>query len=152
MLPNSRELGNNSVAMQITGASATSESTFSSTSISSAASQSRPMNASYPAELPCAGDKGHQQKPEPLWRQLPKPPLRCPVTGLSRAKICELIYASAANGFKPQVVSRSLKATRWAKRGIRLYSVPSLLAWIASQGDELEEKQSGDNTNNRAIG
>jgi hypothetical protein len=64
---------------------------------------------------------------------MPKPPNRCPISGLSRSKINELILPCAANGYKPPVLSRSLKSTKWATRGIRLYNVPSLLSWIEAQ-------------------
>lgn len=69
----------------------------------------------------------------PEWLQLPKSSKRCPVSGLSRSKLNELILPCAANGYKPPVTSKSLKATKWAKRGIRLYNVASLLAWIEAQ-------------------
>ncbi len=52
---------------------------------------------------------------------------------LSRSKLNELILPCEANGYKPPVLSKSLKASKWATRGIRLYSVPSLLAWIEAQ-------------------
>jgi hypothetical protein len=68
-----------------------------------------------------------------IWSQLPKPPARCPYSSLSRSKICELILPCMANNFRPPVASRSLKSSKHAKRGIRLYSVNSLLAYIAEQ-------------------
>lgn len=69
----------------------------------------------------------------PEWCQLPKPPARCPVTTLSRSKINELILACEANGYRPPVKSASLKSRKGAARGIRIYNVPSLLAWIEAQ-------------------
>ena len=68
-----------------------------------------------------------------IWIQLPKPPARCPYSSLSRSKLCELILPCKANNFRPPVASRSLKSSKYAKRGIRLYSVSSLLAWISAQ-------------------
>lgn len=68
----------------------------------------------------------------PQWRQLPKPPERCPDTGLSRSHIYSLILPTKENGYRPPVKSVSLKGKN-ATRGVRLYSVPSLLAWIEAQ-------------------
>jgi hypothetical protein len=69
----------------------------------------------------------------PEWLQLPKSGKRCPVTGLSRSALNALILPCAANGWKPPVLSKSLKASKWAKRGIRLYNIASALAWIEAQ-------------------
>lgn len=75
----------------------------------------------------------------PQWLQLPKPPGRCPVTGLSRSHIYSLILPTRENGFKPPVKSVSLKG-KHTTRGVRLYSVLSLLAWIEGQASLVEPK------------
>lgn len=69
----------------------------------------------------------------PEWLQLPKPPARCPVTSLSRSKLNELLLPCKANGFNPPVKSRSIRSRKGASRGIRIYSVESLLAHIEAQ-------------------
>ncbi|MBL9181602.1 MAG: hypothetical protein JNN17_05635 [Verrucomicrobiaceae bacterium] len=69
----------------------------------------------------------------PEWLQLPKSGRRCPITGLSRSKLNELVLPTQDNRGKPPVLSKSLKSSKWAKRGIRLYNVASLLAWIEAQ-------------------
>ena len=48
-------------------------------------------------------------------------------------KICELILPCKANNFRPPVASRSLKSSKHAKRGIRIFSVNSLISWISAQ-------------------
>jgi hypothetical protein len=68
-----------------------------------------------------------------LWSQLPKSGDRCQASGLSRSAINALILPTKANGFKPPVKSRSIKSHKHASRGIRLYSVESLLAYIEAQ-------------------
>lgn len=69
----------------------------------------------------------------PEWSQLPKSGQRCQTTGLSRSAINALILPTKANGFRPPVISRSLKSHKHASRGIRLYNVSSLLAYIEAQ-------------------
>lgn len=70
--------------------------------------------------------------PCPEWLQLPKPPARCPVSSLSRSKLNELLLPCKANGYKPLVRSVSLKSSKFATRGVRLYSVSSLLEFLES--------------------
>lgn len=81
------------------------------------------------------------QMPSQQYLQLPKPPARCPVTGLSRSKICELILPCKANDFRPPVLSISLKSNKLAKRGLRIYSVASLLSYIAGQAESASKAQ-----------
>jgi hypothetical protein len=69
----------------------------------------------------------------PEWIRLPKSGQRCPITGLSRSKLNELILPCAANGWKPLVLSKSLKTSKWAKRGVRLVCVRSLLDLLEAQ-------------------
>lgn len=62
----------------------------------------------------------------PEYCRLPKSGTRCPITGLSRSALNELILPCSANGFKPPVRSVVLKK-RHAVRGVRLIVVESLL-------------------------
>ena len=58
----------------------------------------------------------------------------CPITGLSRSKIYELILPSEANNYKPPVTSVSLRKTGQLK-GTRLVVLQSLLNYLR---DEVE--------------
>lgn len=71
----------------------------------------------------------------PEWLPMPKPPAHCPITSLSRSKLYELAVPCKANGFKPPVVSVSIKAHKHASRGVRKYSVSSLLRYLAAQAE-----------------
>ena len=72
---------------------------------------------------------------KPEFIRLPKPGSHCPWTGLSRSGLNEMILPCTANGFKPPVRSVSLRK-RGARRGVRLISYDSLLAYL----HELEAK------------
>ena len=63
------------------------------------------------------------------WTRLPKPGAR--LGGLSRSTLAELTVPCKANDFKPPVKSVVIKK-RYAMRGIRLISVPSLRAHLES--------------------
>lgn len=71
----------------------------------------------------------------PVFIRLPKSPAHCPLTGLSRSALYELILPCPANGFKPPVRSKVVKK-KHASRGIRLIEVASLLAYLNSLGGE----------------
>ncbi len=81
---------------------------------------------------------------QPEYLRLPKPPLRCPVSGMSRSAINALILPTKANGFKPPVQSRVIKSHKHASRGTRLISRASLIAFIEAQssGFQAEEAHS----------
>lgn len=64
--------------------------------------------------------------------RLPRTGSRCPITGLSRAKMNELILPCKENSFKPVVRSYSLKRPGQI-RGVRLISLPDLIRYITSQ-------------------
>ena len=64
-----------------------------------------------------------------VWMRLPQPGARCPVSGLSRTSLVELIRPCERNNFRPPVEGRYLKR-RGAKRGIALVSRESLLAFL----------------------
>jgi len=63
--------------------------------------------------------------------RLPKKGLE-PITGLSRAKLCELILPSKANGFRPPVKSVCLRRPG-ANKGARLIKLQSLLDYLNSR-------------------
>ena len=69
----------------------------------------------------------------PEWIRLPRGGNPEPHTGLSRAKINQLVLPCAQNGFKPQVRSVSLRDPG-AVKGCRLIHLASLLAYINSKG------------------
>jgi hypothetical protein len=68
----------------------------------------------------------------PEYIRLPRPKTRCPVTGLARTTLEELVVPCARNGNRPPVISRVVKQPH-ATRGIRLIHLPSLLAYIEKQ-------------------
>jgi len=65
--------------------------------------------------------------------RLPRAGTRCPVTGLTRTALNELILPTAANGYRPPVRSYSLKRPGQI-RGIRLISLPDLVRHIEETG------------------
>lgn len=71
--------------------------------------------------------------------RLPQPKCRCPITGMSRSALNELILPTPRNRNKPPVKSFCLRQ-RGAKTGIRLVDYQSLRAHIRanaeSQGEE----------------
>ena len=56
----------------------------------------------------------------------------CPITGLSRSKIYDLITPNEGNGFKPPVKSVSLRKPGQTK-GTRLIVLQSLLAYLRGE-------------------
>ncbi len=68
----------------------------------------------------------------PVYVRLPKPSQQCPITGLSRAKLNELILPSERNNFRPPVASKSLRKAGQQK-GVRLILLESLLAYLAEK-------------------
>jgi hypothetical protein len=69
----------------------------------------------------------------PLYIRLPKPGQLCEVSGLSRAKLNELILPSDRNHFRPPVESKSLRKPGQTK-GVRLILRGSLLAYLRTHG------------------
>jgi len=67
----------------------------------------------------------------PEFIRLPKLGL-CPITGLSRSKIYDLISPNEGNGFKPPVKSVSLRKPGQTK-GTRLIVLQSLLAYLRGE-------------------
>lgn len=69
----------------------------------------------------------HTARPEFI--RLPRPGERCPITGLSRPFLYELIKEN-------QIKTISLRQ-RNAARGVRLIVADSLINWIESHGHEV---------------
>ncbi len=67
----------------------------------------------------------------PEFIRLPKLGL-CPITGLSRSKLYDLISPNEGNGFKPPVRSVSLRKPGQTK-GTRLIVLQSLLAYLRGE-------------------
>ncbi|WP_414660229.1 hypothetical protein [Horticoccus sp. 23ND18S-11] len=65
----------------------------------------------------------------PEFIRLPKNGKPCPLTGMSRSGLNNLILPCPVNGFKPPVKSVSLRQTGGLK-GVRLISVASLLGFL----------------------
>jgi hypothetical protein len=63
------------------------------------------------------------------WIRLPRPGTRCPVTGLSRSTLAELVRPCPRNDYRPPVEARVLKR-RGAMRGVLLISRESLLGYL----------------------
>jgi len=76
---------------------------------------------------------------QPEFLRLPKPGLLCPLTGLSRSAINELILATPRNGFKPPVRSFCIRQ-RGAKTGIRLVDYASLRRFIFSHVEDSHQR------------
>ena len=72
---------------------------------------------------------------EPYYIRLPKPKERCPMTGMSRSKLNELVLPNQRNAFNPPVESLSLKLPG-RTRGTRLIIWPSLKRYLAEQNPE----------------
>lgn len=70
---------------------------------------------------------------EALYIRLPKPGERCPITGLGRAKLNELILPNSRNKHRPPVESISLKQPGQTK-GVRLIVRKSLLEFCRKSG------------------
>jgi hypothetical protein len=67
-----------------------------------------------------------------VWLRLCRPGERCPVSGLSRSTLAELVRPCERNGYRPPVESRLLKR-KGAARGVLLISKQSLLDYINEQ-------------------
>jgi hypothetical protein len=83
-----------------------------------------------PVEVPPQG----QPLTRPEFLRLPKPGHLCPLTGLNRSAINELILATPRNGHKPPVRSFVLRQ-KGAKTGIRLVDYDSLTGYIRGHVD-----------------
>lgn len=79
-----------------------------------------------PTNLPTAGG-------QPIYIRLPKPGEQCPYTGMSRAKLNELILPGPRNNHRPPVASKSLRQPG-QKTGVRLILLDSLMTYLNSAG------------------
>jgi hypothetical protein len=75
---------------------------------------------------------------DPEFLRLPKPGRLCPLTGLSRSALNELILASPRNDFHPPVRSFCLRQ-RGARTGIRLIDYASLRTYILAHVDTCQD-------------
>lgn len=64
-----------------------------------------------------------------IWLRLPRPGARCPVSGLSRSTLAELVRPCPRNEYAPPVDSRILRRPG-TQRGILLINRKSLLEYI----------------------
>lgn len=76
-------------------------------------------------------ERGRPVFDQSVWIRLPRPGERCPVSGLSRSTLAELVRPCARNDFRPPVEARLLRR-RGASRGVALVSRASLLAFLNS--------------------
>ena len=70
-------------------------------------------------------------QPQPEFIRRPKRG-QCPITGLTRSKLYDLISPNEGNGFKPPVKSVSLRKPGQTK-GTRLIVLQSLLAYLRGE-------------------
>ena len=85
--------------------------------------------------FPVAATANGASKNLPEFIRLPKVGQRCPLTGLSRTGLNELILPCSANNFRPPVRSVCLRK-RGAATGTRLISTDSLLEYLHSLADQ----------------
>ena len=76
-------------------------------------------------------------QPQPEFIRLPKRG-QCPITGLSRSKLYDLISPNEGNGFKPQVLSVSLRR-RGQTKGTRLIVLQSLLDYLRHEVEVFQD-------------
>ncbi len=97
-------------------------------------SDSSSKDATQPQQI--SPPTNHQQTSStgggPQYIRLPKPGEKCAITGLSRAKLNELILPNERNHFSPPVASRSLRQ-EGAQRGVRLVLLESLLVYLSGK-------------------
>ena len=86
--------------------------------------------ASVNTSLNPTGHPGAGADADDAWLRLPSPRSRCPLSGLSRTTLTELVMPCARNSFRPPVEARVLKR-KGARRGIVLIRRASLLAYLA---------------------
>ena len=76
---------------------------------------------------------------QPEFIRLPKSG-PCPITGLTRSKLYDLISPSEDNGFKPPVKSVSLRK-RGQTKGTRLIVLQSLLDYLYGEVEKFQSSQ-----------
>ena len=65
------------------------------------------------------------------WIRLPRPGERCPISGLSRSTLVELVRPCERNGFNPPVKARHLRR-KGTQRGVVLVEVASYRDYLAA--------------------
>ena len=92
------------------------------------------------------GQSGHTTAPASVTAFLPQPEFirlpkrgQCPITGLSRSKIYDLISPNEGNDFKPPVKSVSLRKPGQIK-GTRLVVLQSLLDYLRHEVEVFQHK------------
>jgi hypothetical protein len=80
-------------------------------------------------------------QPDPEYIRLPKHGEREPITGLSRSSIDRLIRPQECNDFKPPVASKCVQIRSNSRRGLRLISLESLLAFLKKQPKQLKRTE-----------
>jgi site-specific DNA recombinase len=95
---------------------------------SSSKDATQPQQTNPPTNQPPSGDGGGG----PVYIRLPKPGEKCPITGLSRAKLNELILPNERNHYDPPVASKSLRKAG-AQKGVRLVLLESLMQYLAGK-------------------
>ena len=91
-------------------------------------------NTTTPVAAPASAASTHSQ---PEYIRLPKSG-PCPITGLTRSKLYDLISPSEDNGFKPPVKSVSLRKPGQTK-GTRLIVLQSLLDYLRGEVEAFQK-------------
>ena len=89
---------------------------------------------------------------DPEYIRVPKLGEREPITGLSRSSIDRLIRPQECNNFKPPVASRCVRIRDNSRRGIRLISLESLLAFLSKQPKHLRQPSKAASLNPPSAG
>jgi Recombinase len=95
---------------------------------SSSKDATQPQQTTPPTNQPPAGNSSGG----PVYIRLPKPGEKCPITGLSRAKLNELVLPNERNHFNPPVASKSLRKAG-AQKGVRLVLLESLMNYLSGK-------------------
>jgi len=75
------------------------------------------------------------------WIRLPRAGTRCPVSGLSRSTLAELVRPCERNAYRPPVEARMLKR-KGSTRGVLLISRNALLEYLSElPAPEVTQKQ-----------
>jgi hypothetical protein len=91
-------------------------------------------NTTAPVAAPASAALTHSQ---PEYIRLPKSG-PCPITGLTRSKLYDLISPNEDNGFKPPVTSVSLRKPGQTK-GTRLIVLQSLLDYLRGEVEAFQQ-------------
>ena len=68
----------------------------------------------------------------PEFIRLPQQGVPCPLTGLSRAKLSQLVLPNERNGFKPPVRSIKVAPTKGREGRVRLVNYKSFIGYLKS--------------------